>query len=105
MASDDPTSTTPANGADEPLFEPGLKKKSKKKFVDFDLEGDVADEGVNGSGQAADSANANDGAAGEENADDLFGGLKKKSKKKKSIPMDLVSSSSSSSSDAYGVLR
>lgn len=78
MASEDPTN--------EPLFEPGLKKKSKKKFVDFDLEGgDNVEAEANGT-----SAPAEENAAEpEENLDDMFGGLKKKSKKKKAIPMDL----------------
>lgn len=78
MASEDPTN--------EPLFEPGLKKKSKKKFVDFDMDGGDNVEATEANGASAPAENAGEA---EENPDDMFGGLKKKSKKKKAIPMDL----------------
>jgi hypothetical protein len=83
MASEDTTSTTAINKEEEPLFDPGLKKKKNKKLVDFDLEGE------------ANGATASQPAEGEEptpaGGDDMFDGMKKKSKKKKAIPMDLVS--------------
>lgn len=85
MASEELTN---APTAEEPLFEPGLKKKKNKKIVDFDvLEG--AGAGDENGAEAATAAAG--GEATEENPEDLFGGLKKKSKKKKAMPMDLVS--------------
>lgn len=83
MASAD---VTDAPTAEEPLFDPGLKKKKNKKIVDFD----VLDGAGAGDENGAEAAPAG-GEAAEENPEDLFGGLKKKSKKKKSVPMDLVS--------------
>lgn len=74
-----------ANGADEPLFDVSLKKKSKKKVVDFDLDGGDANGGASADAAVPATAAA---AEGEENLDDMFGALKKK-KKKKAIPMDL----------------
>ncbi|PWN90555.1 hypothetical protein FA10DRAFT_267007 [Acaromyces ingoldii] len=81
MASAD---VTDAPTAEEPLFDPGLKKKKNKKIVDFD----VLDGAGAGDENGAEAAPAG-GEAAEENPEDLFGGLKKKSKKKKSVPMDL----------------
>lgn len=86
MASEELTSTV--DKEEEPLFDPGLKKKKNKKIVDFDL--DAADS--NGAATAAvPAANAEEATTAGEGADDMFEGLKKKSKKKKAIPMDLVS--------------
>lgn len=82
MASEEVTSTFEKE--EEPLFDPGLKKKKNKKIVDFDL--DAADSNGAATAVAAEEATT---AGGE--ADDMFEGLKKKSKKKKAIPMDLVS--------------
>ena len=84
MAAEDPTLSKMSN-EDEPLFDPGLKKKKNKKTIDFDLEEPKAE--ANGATSQADA-----GPDEAEGADeDMFGGLKKKSKKKKAIPMDLVS--------------
>lgn len=76
MASDELASKAVANGEGEALFDPGLKKKKNKKIVDFDLD-------------ATESTDTKEPV--EENLDEMFGGLKKKSKKKKAIPADLVS--------------
>ncbi|KAK0521657.1 translation initiation factor eIF-2 beta subunit [Tilletia horrida] len=95
--------------SEEPMFDPSLVKKKKKKVVidldDFDAElkksaaadapeavdvsaasksSDAAPAEGDDAGGAAPAAGAN----GEEGGD-LFGGLKKKSKKKKALPLDL----------------
>ncbi|UZJ52597.1 hypothetical protein CBS101457_001917 [Exobasidium rhododendri] len=92
MASEDTTPLEASAKEEEPLFDPGLKKKKNKKLVDFDLEADSA--GATSTQDAVvDDAAPADG-------DDMFDGMKKKSKKKKAIPMDLDEASTPSAPDA-----
>lgn len=86
MASEEVPSTT-VNNEEEPLFDPGLKKKKNKKVIDFDL--DALD--TNGAADATPTEAQESAPPAAAEADDMFDGLKKKSKKKKAIPMDLVS--------------
>lgn len=81
---------------EEPLFDSSLKKKSKKKNVDFAAELDAElnkDKEIET--KAAETVEAQDAPSKQEdkpadNADaDLFGGMKKKSKSKKKFDMDL----------------
>jgi len=90
MASEEVASTA-INNEQEPLFDPGLKKKKNKKVIDFDLDA-VDTNGAAGTPSDAQESAAEPAAA---EADDMFDGLKKKSKKKKAIPMDLVGISQS----------
>lgn len=93
--------------SEEPLFDPSLKKKKKKKTVAFNEDplGADADPTFSGAQQQADAADPgptlheqmvqNDlgreepAAPKEEDPSAMFADLKKK-KKKKDIPMDLV---------------
>lgn len=93
--------STPTIMTEEPLFDPSLKKKSKKKTVDFAAELDAElnqdaqpEESSTPATAASDDKPVEAVPAAVESAgvgadDDMFGGMKKKSKSKKKFAMDL----------------
>ena len=102
--------------SEEPLFDPSLKKKKKKKTVAFteDPLGADADPTTPAQDDGGDETGAPatvheqvaqrdaEAAAGDDDA--MFEGLKKK-KKKKEIPLDLVSSYECARNHLYDALR
>lgn len=86
-----------AKMTEEPLFDSSLKKKSKKKNVDFAAELDAElNKDKELEAKTAETVEAQDAPPKQQedkpadSADaDLFGGMKKKSKSKKKFDMDL----------------